>query len=60
MDEGGLTIHNTKFINNSAPIGQAICAYYVEGYGDDPNIELINNDVDLTRLSLITNENGVK
>ena len=25
-----------------------------------PNIELINNDVDLTRLSLITNENGVK
>ena len=43
MDEGGLTIHNTKFINNSAAIGQAICAYYVEGYGDDPNIELINN-----------------
>ena len=39
MDEGGLTIHNTKFINNSAAIGQAICAYYVEGYGDDPNIE---------------------
>ncbi|WP_427003207.1 Ig-like domain repeat protein [Methanobrevibacter intestini] len=43
MDEGGLIIHNTKFINNSASIGQAICAYYVEGYGDDPDIELINN-----------------
>ena len=25
-----------------------------------PNVELLNNDVDLTRLSLITNENGVK
>jgi len=25
-----------------------------------PNVELLNNDVDLTRLSLITTENGVK
>jgi len=25
-----------------------------------PNVELLNNDVDLTRLSLITTENEVK
>ncbi len=43
MDAGSLKIYNTLFVGNLAAIGQAICAYYIAGYGDSPDIVLINN-----------------
>ena len=43
MDEGSLKIYNTEFIRNTAANGQAIYALYVQGFGDAPIVELINN-----------------
>ena len=43
MDEGSLEVYNSKFIENAASIGTAICAVAAGQYGS-PSIKIIGNE----------------
>lgn len=50
MDEGGLTVLNTTFIENSASIGSAICAISQSSYGSPGVIISGNRFINHTRM----------
>lgn len=55
MDKGSIEVRDTTFISNSAPVGTAICALAVQGYGS-PDVILFNNSfINHTRVGDVLN-----